>query len=156
MGDTGYFEMLGRLALALVLGGLLGAQREALRKPAGLKTHMMVSLGAASFTLVTLHLFARLDGSGPSFRSDPLRIVEGVIGGIGFLGAGTIIQARGSVRGITTAATIWVVGAVGVACGGGEFELAGTVAGLAFLILTVIGNIERRFHPRNGLEDPDS
>ncbi|MGH9340772.1 MAG: MgtC/SapB family protein [Acidobacteriota bacterium] len=78
-------------------------------------------------------------------RIDPLRVIEGVIGGIGFLGAGSIIQSRGSVEGITTAATIWIVGAIGVACGMGYYIIAILTVSLAWLILTVLVRLERKF-----------
>jgi putative Mg2+ transporter-C (MgtC) family protein len=138
-------DAVARMAMASVLGGVLGLQRETKGKPAGLKTHMMVSLGSAAFTLLTLQIFLTYTGTLENARSDPLRIIEGVVGGIGFLGAGTIIQARGSVRGITTAAGIWVVGSVGIACGIGNYPMAAMVAAMAFLILTVFDWIERRY-----------
>lgn len=138
-------DALARLGLAVVLAGLLGWEREWQSKPAGLRTHMIVSLGAASFTLVTLQLYAGLI-SDPSAatRVDPLRLVEGVIGGIGFLGAGSIIRGRGSVEGLTTAASIWLVGSVGVACGAGQLGLAAVVVGFALAVLVGLGFVERR------------
>jgi putative Mg2+ transporter-C (MgtC) family protein len=136
-------EVVGRLALALLYGGLLGWEREVKQKPAGLRTHMMVSLGSAAFTLVSFELAAAArDRNG--MTSDPIRIVEGVTAGVGFLGAGSIIQSRGSVEGITTAAGLWVVGAIGIACGGGHYVLATTTAVLAFVILAGLGIMERR------------
>jgi len=86
-------------------------------------------------------LFATAEGD-PSARIDPTRIVEGVIGGIGFLGAGSIIQSRGSIQGITTGASIWTAGAVGVACGIGNLALAGMVTALALIIMVVLGRFE--------------
>jgi putative Mg2+ transporter-C (MgtC) family protein len=105
---------------------------------------MMVALGAATFTLATLQLFLLVEGE-PHGRSDPVRIVEGVVGGIGFLGAGQIIQARGAVHGVTTAAGIWVVGSVGIACGIGHYLLAAMTVGLAVAILALV----RLFQPRD-------
>ncbi len=140
-------DVVSRLALALVYGGLIGWEREARNKPAGLRTHMMVSLGSAAFTLVSFELAAAAERGG--MASDPIRIVEGVTAGIGFLGAGSIIQSRGAVEGVTTAAGLWVVGAIGIACGGGHYLLATTTAVLAFVILAVLGFIESRF-PRKG------
>jgi len=138
-------EGVARMAMAALLGGVLGVQRETKGKPAGLKTHMMVSLGSAAFTVLTLQIFHTYTGSIENARSDPLRIIEGVVGGIGFLGAGSIIQARGAVRGITTAAGIWVVGSVGISCGIGNYYLAAVIAAMAFAILTVFEWIERRY-----------
>ena len=136
-------DIVSRLALALVYGGLIGWEREARNKPAGLRTHMMVSLGSAAFTLVSFELAAAAAERG-GMASDPIRIVEGVTAGIGFLGAGSIIQGRGSVEGVTTAAGLWVVGAIGIACGGGHYLLATTTAVLAFVILAGLGFIESR------------
>jgi len=135
-------DMLLRLTLAAVMGAVVGWERERLDKPAGLRTHMMVSLGAATFTLATLQLFLMVEGE-PQGRSDPVRLVEGIVGGIGFLGAGQIIQSRGSVQGVTTAAGIWVVGAVGIACGIGHYALAAMTVGLAVIILAMVRVLQR-------------
>ncbi len=132
-------ELVARLVLAVLFGGLIGWEREAHNKPAGLRTHMMVSLGAASFTLASLTLMSAGGGTG-----DPSRIVQGVTAGIGFLGAGSIIQSGRSVAGVTTAAGIWVVGAIGIAAGGGHYLLAGTTSVLAFLILSALRFLERK------------
>jgi putative Mg2+ transporter-C (MgtC) family protein len=134
----------------------LGWQRELHGKPAGLRTQMMVGLGAAMFTLVTLKFYQTVGGDGDPGRIDPLRVIQGVVGGIGFLGAGTIIEARGSVRGITTAATIWVVGGFGIACGLGYYFLAGTGVFFSLLILSGVGILEKRLmssaQPENASE----
>ena len=140
--SAGPWDILLRLSLAAVMGALIGWEREAHDKPAGLRTHMMVCLGAATFTLATLQLFLLTEGE-PNSSSDPVRIAQGIVGGIGFLGAGQIIQSRGSVQGVTTAAGIWVVGAVGIACGIGHYVLAGMTIALAFVILTVVGLLQR-------------
>lgn len=135
-------EMMLRLLAAAGLGAILGWEREAQQKAAGLRTHMMVSLGAASFTIATLHL---ADVTAPEAQADPLRIVEGVIAAVGFLAAGQIIQARGAVAGLTTAAGIWVVGGVGMACGAGFYVLAVLTVVLAVVILAALGRAEERF-----------
>ncbi|MFQ5669222.1 MAG: MgtC/SapB family protein [Acidobacteriota bacterium] len=140
-------ETVLRLGMAVLLGGMLGLEREAMRKAAGLRTHMMVSLGAAAFTLVTFEIFEAVMGMMDQTRSDPIRIVEGVIGGVGFLGAGTIIRSRGSLEGVTTASSIWVVGAVGLSCGAGYFHVAAIITGLAIVIISGIGRLQDRFFP---------
>lgn len=145
-------EFFLRPLLAVILGGLLGWERETHDKPAGLRTMMMVGLGSAAFTTVVFWLYAGIATSGLTPRVDPLRIVEGVVGGIGFLGAGSIIQSRGSVQGMTTAATIWVVGSIGVACGVGQYWVAGIVTFYAWLILWLVGFIE---HHSRRLKGPD-
>jgi len=135
-------DMFIRLLAAAALALLLGLERELRGKAAGLRSHMLVSLGASAFIIMGMHiLFATAEGD-PSARVDPTRIVEGVIGGIGFLGAGSIIQSRGSVQGITTGASIWMAGAVGVACGLGIFALAGMVTLMALIIMAVLGRFE--------------
>ena len=135
-----------RITAAIILGALVGWDRERRDKPAGLRTHAMVCLGAAAYTLVTLHFFNAGREAG-SMNVDAIRLIDGLVGGIGFLGAGTIIQARGRVEGITTAASIWVAGAVGLACGIGQYALA-TLAILASILvlagLTVVENKMRR------------
>lgn len=135
-------DMFIRLLAAAGLALILGLERELRGKAAGLRSHMLVSLGASAFIIMGMHiLFATAEGD-PSARVDPTRIVEGVIGGIGFLGAGSIIQSRGSVQGITTGASIWMAGAVGVACGLGIFALAGMVTLMALIIMAVLGRFE--------------
>jgi putative Mg2+ transporter-C (MgtC) family protein len=129
-------EVTIRLLVAILMGGILGWDRERADKPAGLRTHMLVALGSASFTLLGFEVGAHLSPrTGEGF--DPTRVLQGVIGGIGFLGAGAIIQNRGQVSGITTAASIWVAGALGAAAGVGAYVLAGISSVLALLILIV-------------------
>lgn len=138
-----FMEMAIRLLAAAGLALLLGLERELRGKPAGLRSHMLVSLGAAAFIIMGMHILLATAEGDPSARIDPTRIVEGIIGGIGFLGAGCIIQSRGNVQGITTGASIWISGAVGVACGIGTLALAGMVTLLALIIVTVLGRFER-------------
>jgi putative Mg2+ transporter-C (MgtC) family protein len=139
-----------RMSASVVLGGALGLEREWKRKPAGLRTHMLVCLGCTTFTLILAEMYSRLLAS-PSdvARVDPLRVVEAIAGGIGFLGAGSILRSRGSVEGLTTAGSLWFVGAIGVAVGGGHMLIAGTGVVLALVVLAVIGAVERRFSPED-------
>ena len=147
-----FMDMLIRLSVATGFGFLLGLERELRGKPAGLRSHMLVATGAAAFVMVGMHiLFATATGD-PSARIDPTRIVEGVIGGIGFLGAGCIIQARGSVQGITTGASIWIAGAVGVASGIGNLSLAGLLSAFALITIAVLGHFEKEV--LNDREEP--
>lgn len=144
-GTLEFLEMALRLSLAVLFGGILGWEREEQRKPAGLRTHMLVALGASSVTLAALYLAQPGFLEGDDLQLDPTRVIEGVIGGIGFLGAGSIIRSRGSVEGITTAASIWVAGALGVASGLGMHTLAIMTVALAFIILRLIGIAEKRY-----------
>ena len=128
-------DMIVRLLMAAGLALLLGLERELRGKPAGLRSHMLVSVGASAFILIGLHILMTTAEGDPSARIDPSRIVEGVIGGIGFLGAGCINQGRG--------ASIWISGAIGVACGLGTLVLASMVTALALIIVVVLGRLER-------------
>ena len=137
-------EILLRVLFALLLGFILGIERETKKKPAGLRTNMLVALGSAAFTMLSLEIFYSFLHIREQMSSDPLRILNGIMEGLGFLGAGCIIQSRGSVEGITTAATLWVVGAVGLACGAGQFRIAILTTVLAFIVLTALRYVEGR------------
>lgn len=146
-----------RLGAACVLSMLVGYERERKNKPAGLRTHMLVGLGAAAFFLIFIEFALGPLKDAENISPDPTRIVEGVITGIGFLGAGAIIQNARQVRGLTTGAGIWVAGAIGLACGGGYFVIAGVVTGLTIVILGVAGAFEARYldgdEPKRGEAD---
>ena len=137
-------QILLRILFALLLGFIVGLEREAKNKPAGLRTNMLVCLGAAAFTLLALEIHYSMVDLRERVTSDPMRVLNGIMEGLGFLGAGCIIQSRGSVEGITTAATIWVVGAIGLACGAGRFGIAILTTVLAFLVLTALRFVEAR------------
>jgi len=118
-------EVLLRVVLAGVFGGAIGAEREIREREAGLRTHMLVSIGAALFTLVSAYGFSDFHFSNRSgITYDPTRIAAQVVTGIGFLGAGAIIRQGLSVRGLTTAASLWVVAAIGLATGAGYYSAA--------------------------------
>jgi len=118
-------EVLLRVVLAGILGGAIGAEREIREREAGLRTHMLVSIGAALFTLVSAYGFSDFHFSNASgITYDPTRIAAQVVTGIGFLGAGAIIRQGLSVRGLTTAASLWVVAAIGLATGAGYYSAA--------------------------------
>ena len=126
------FETIFQLLLAVALGALIGFERELKRRPAGLRTHMLVSLGAAIFTIISI-----------SFDIEPSRVAAGIVAGIGFLGAGSIIAHKGHIRGITSAATLWVVAAIGLSIGVGQFMLAIIGALFVFAVLQ-LARIEKR------------
>lgn len=136
-------EIALRLVMAAVLSMLIGWEREVRARPAGLRTHMLVGLGSATFIIVALEL-VMTGGASSELRYDPTRVIEGVIGGIGFLGAGSIIRAGGGVHGLTTAAGIWVVGGIGLACGLGHYAVAVVATVFVFFILTALGWARRR------------
>lgn len=151
-----YTEVTIRLLAAIVMGGILGWDRERADKPAGVRTHMLVALGSASFTLLGFEVGAHLSPrTGEGF--DPTRVLQGVIGGIGFLGAGAIIQNRGQVSGITTAASIWVAGALGAAAGVGAYVLAAisSVGALLILLGSKLDTARRRPSEQGPAEEDD-
>jgi putative Mg2+ transporter-C (MgtC) family protein len=126
-----------KLVLAMLCGGAIGFERELNRKPAGLRTNVLICFGAALYMIVSRHI------SGGAAFTDPARLAAQVVAGIGFLGAGVILQARGSVTGLTTAATIFVVGAVGIAIGEGLFALAIFSTLSIILVLVLLRKAER-------------
>jgi putative Mg2+ transporter-C (MgtC) family protein len=132
-------EVAIRLTVAVALGAALGWDRERWNKPAGIRTHMLVSLGSATFTILGFEVGQHYSSGG----FDPTRVLQGVVGGIGFLGAGAILQSRGQVSGITTAASVWVAGALGAAAGVGAYVLAMLATVLAFAILAGAGKLEQ-------------
>jgi putative Mg2+ transporter-C (MgtC) family protein len=131
------WEPMLRLALVTVSAGLIGWEREVKGQSAGMRTHAMVALGATLFTLVSIHM------SGETSNADALRVVTGVAQGIGFLGAGMIFREKQNVKGLTTAATIWVMGALGIAWGIGCYSLAILATAITYLILQPLKKIER-------------
>ncbi len=137
-------ETLFRLLLAIGLGALIGFERELKHRPAGLRTHMLVSLGAVIFTLSSL-----------AFDIEPARVAAGIVAGIGFLGAGSIIAHKGHVKGITSAATLWVVAGIGLAVGIGEYYMA-IISSVAVFLILRFEKIEKQVespknHSENGL-----
>jgi putative Mg2+ transporter-C (MgtC) family protein len=127
--------VVARLVLASGLAGVLGWDREERDRPAGLRTYMLVALASAVFTVLTFEIFETTQQGQANSNSDPIRIIEAVTAGVAFLAAGTIIQGRNKVVGLTTGAGMWMAGALGVACGAGHYMLALLAALLAFLIL---------------------
>lgn len=140
-----HWIMAGRLVLAAICGGIIGWEREWRKKPAGLRTHMLVAVGSASFTLGAVRFVESSPGGANSLDLDPTRVVQGIVGGIGFLGAGAIVRSRGSVEGLTTAAGVWVMGAIGVACGLGYYALAIETTILTIFIVAGLGLFTDRF-----------
>jgi putative Mg2+ transporter-C (MgtC) family protein len=149
-------ELALRLLAALLLGGAIGWEREWRHKPAGLRTHMLVSLGAAAFMLLGFELIDQVAPNYERARIDPIHVIEGVVGGIGFLGAGCIIQSQNRVQGITTAAGVWVAGGVGLGCGAGAYAVAALTALFAVITLWLVAVLERRFNLRDGHRASDS
>jgi putative Mg2+ transporter-C (MgtC) family protein len=138
-----HFDLLAKLALATLLGGVIGWEREASGKPAGLRTNILICVGAALITDLSIYFSTISTGAGSELW-DPARIAAMIVSGIGFLGAGTIMQAKGTVTGLTTAATRWVVAAIGMTAGAGAFFEAGATTLLVLVILWPLGWVEDR------------
>lgn len=131
-------DMIIRLVVATLLGGLLGLEREIHGRPAGLRTHLLVSLSAAAFMIMS-PLFERIT---PNFTGDPGRIAAQIVSGIGFLGAGAIVKEGVTIRGLTTAACLWVAAAIGMASGAGLYAEAISVWILAIFALVLLPYVE--------------
>ncbi|MBC7461186.1 MAG: MgtC/SapB family protein [Thermoleophilia bacterium] len=147
-------ELFLRLALAVALGGLIGVEREWRDRTAGLRTHILVCLGSAAFTIVSAYGFREwaVDVSSttrPNISSDPTRIAAQIVTGIGFLGAGAIFRSDDGVRGLTTAASLWIMAAIGLAVGAGYYELAIEATVLILLVLIGLRQVSHRISRSN-------
>lgn len=140
-------ELVLRLVLATLIGGLIGIERESNNRPAGLRTHVLVTVGSALIMMISR--YGLLYGTSEVIIGDPGRIAAGVVSGIGFLGAGTILQHGSRVKGLTTAASLWVCGGIGLAMGSG-FYLGGLVTALiSILTLRGLGIAEKSYMTKN-------
>ncbi|MGV6875501.1 MgtC/SapB family protein [Pseudochelatococcus sp. B33] len=131
-----------RLVGAAVLCGLIGLEREVRNNTAGLRTNMLIGVSAAILCIVTLEMMHTLTSSGEAVRMDPIRLVEAVTAGVAFLAAGVVVYAKGDVRGLTTGASMWLAGAIGLSAGFGLWRLALLAAGLGVVILWVLRRME--------------
>ncbi|MCR9144113.1 MAG: MgtC/SapB family protein [bacterium] len=145
--DPRFFELLFRLLVAVVCGILVGLEREYRNKPAGVRTHMLISLGAALFMIISIEVAIAARAQGYA-NADPGRIAAQVVSGVGFLGAGAILRTRGLVLGLTSAATIWCMAAIGLAAGSGMLWTAVFAALGILLILQFFTAIENLFRIR--------
>jgi len=143
-------EIVLRLLAAAFCGALLGLDREMRGKAAGLRTHTLIAISSAVTTLVALEFYAGPGGpggvTGDGNRSDPVRVIQGVAQAVGFISAGVMFRSGDTVRGATTAAVIWLAGALGIACGAGCYALAGMGLGLCLLV-TVVFSVLLRWFP---------
>ena len=130
------FELIERLCLSAGLGAVLGLEREWRQKYAGLRTNILIAIGATLFTVMSIDLSASSGG-------DPTRVAAQIVTGIGFLGAGAIMRTGVGIRGLTTAAMIWVNAAIGVAVGGGEYRLAVIATAVTLIVLVLLGPVEK-------------
>jgi putative Mg2+ transporter-C (MgtC) family protein len=142
--------ILFRLVMALVLGALIGWEREASHRPAGLRTHMLVALAAAVFAIVTVEMIHSDLISAETGVVDPIRLIEAVTAGAGFLAAGVIIQSRGGVRGVTTATAIWLAAAIGLSAGAGYGAIGVAATILTLIVLTLVQRLEPPIRQQGG------
>ncbi|MBB1490928.1 MgtC/SapB family protein [Paracoccus sp. MC1854] len=145
-----------RLIAAIVLGGVIGWDREVNARSAGLRTHMLISLAAATFVIVGIELTSLEAAPGTTSQIDPLRLIEGVTSGVAFLAAGSIIINGTNVRGITTGASMWLCGAIGLCCGLGDITLAILTTVLAMTVLQLIQLLLSPVAKRAKGERPDA
>jgi len=150
--DIDYITV-ARVTLAFILGGVVGFQRERVRRPAGLRTHILVCAGSACFTVASVYGF-----QGLGTNVDPSRLAAQILTGVGFLGAGTIFRTGSAVRGLTTASSIWITAAIGIGAGLGMFWLAIFTTLLTWFTLTALKSLEMRGGapdgPGNGSDHP--
>lgn len=138
-----YSELILSLFFSAILGSLIGLEREIDGQPAGLRTHMILCVGAALAAILSILYSRHL--SNPEFPSDPARIVAQVVSGIGFLGAGAILRLGITIKGLTTAGSLWTTAIIGISCGSGYYELAISATILVILILSIINKVEKFF-----------
>ena len=148
LGGTRELELAGRLTAGLILGELIGFEREIHRQPAGFRTHSLVALGSALFTILSIYGF-------PGPGVDPTRIAAQIVSGIGFIGAGTILRHRGGIRGLTTAASLWSVAAIGMAAGAGLLLLSVVGTVLILVVLSLFDRVEEFGRRRMGIDPTD-
>jgi len=139
-------EIVRRLLLAVAVGGIIGLEREIRHKSAGFRTNILIAMGSAVFTIMSIALSDR--------NGDPGRIAAQIVTGIGFLGAGAIVRNRNRVIGLTTAATVWVNAALGVAAGAGDYHLAVIGGAVTLAVLLILHPIERGIERRLGRRRP--
>jgi putative Mg2+ transporter-C (MgtC) family protein len=137
------------VVLAVVLGATIGLEREISGKAAGLRTNILICVGAAVFTIISKQMAAEHSGS-------VTRIAAQIVTGVGFLGAGAIIQDRGGVHGLTTAATIWLVASIGMACGAGFYRLAAIGTGIAMVVLIGVAKLAKPLERYKAQRKPES
>jgi len=147
---TSFPVMAARLLLATVFGAAIGFEREWKNRPAGLRTHILVCVAAATFALLTIEIVHAPMFEKDTGRFDPIRIIEAVTAGVAFLAAGVVIFTRGEVHGLTTGAGMWLAGAIGVGCGLGLWQIALFATVLALIVLTLLHAFEDRLDMNQG------
>jgi putative Mg2+ transporter-C (MgtC) family protein len=144
-----------RLLFAALLGAAIGFEREWRQRPAGLRTHILICVAAATFAVLTIEIVHAPMFGGDSTRLDPIRVVEAVTAGVAFLAAGTILFSRGEVQGLTTGAGMWLAGAVGVACGLGLWQIAALGTAIVLVVMGLMITFEKRVGTASNGKDGD-
>lgn len=151
-----WYEVIFKLLLSIVVGGLIGYERESNNRPAGFRTHILVCMGAAIISMVEIYnlqkassIIAREPAMSNVLKTEIGRLGAQVITGVGFLGAGTIMRDKGSVKGLTTAATVWIVACIGLAIGHGYYFLSISSAAGVFIVLVTLKRVETRFFDKS-------
>lgn len=147
--QTPYPVIFARLIAAITLGGLIGWEREAHDRPAGLRTHILVCLAAALFAIISIESVHMAGFSDPQVRIDPLRVIEAVTAGVAFLAAGTIIHSRGRVNGLTTGAGMWMAGGIGLALGFGHWFIAIFATFACLIVLLLLARMQNALAPKD-------
>ncbi|HTV70780.1 MAG TPA: MgtC/SapB family protein [Rhizobiaceae bacterium] len=151
---TPFLVVVARLLLAALFGAMIGFEREWRNRPAGLRTHVLVCVAAATFAILTIEIVYAPMFTAPEMRDlvkvDPIRVVEAVTAGVAFLAAGVVIFTRGQVHGLTTGAGMWLAGAIGVACGLGLWQIALFSTVLALLVLVLLYSFENKLDMNQG------
>jgi putative Mg2+ transporter-C (MgtC) family protein len=151
---TSFPVVAARLLLAAIFGAAIGFEREWRNRPAGLRTHILVCVAAATFAILTIEIahapMFTTDTMKDAVKFDPIRVVEAVTAGVAFLAAGVVIFTRGQVHGLTTGAGMWLAGAIGVACGLGLWQIAGFATLLALVVLGLLHTLEAKLDMNQG------
>lgn len=155
-------DVLLRLTVAMVCGGVIGWERGWSNHSAGLRTQILVAIGSAGFVIISLRWQPNQTGEG-LYQLDPFRVLQGIIGGVGLIAGGAIIYGKSSVRGLTTASAVWAVTAIGTACGFGQFDLAGILTVMTLFVTGLLVYIDPKEHEekkeledaRSGLRSPE-
>ena len=141
MIDNSIYEMILKIFLTVLLSGIIGGERELRQRAAGLRTHVLVAVGSALIVLTSISISEEFKNV---YMTDPTRIISNIVTGIGFLCAGTIIRGGAQIRGLTTAATVWIVSAIGMAVGAGCYTLSIVVTIVVFIVLVGLRSVEKK------------
>ena len=147
---TPFQAIAARMLLATLFGSMIGFEREWRNRPAGLRTHVLVCVAAATFAILTIEIIHAPMFTAGGVQFDPIRAVEAVTAGVAFLAAGTILFSRGEVQGLTTGAGMWLAGAIGLACGLGLWQIAAFGTLLVLIVLVLMHTLESKLDIGNG------